>query len=129
MFKLLLLTLQTRRIIFFLPSSCYSVSGTKCLKWTFVNAPVFLPACIPESQKYLILLPKIDHVVNLISIDYHLKLLNASPLLLQASLREKFWIPSTRYAVRRVVRRCTSCFRNSPRFTDHVMGDLPESIV
>ncbi|GFS30024.1 integrase catalytic domain-containing protein [Trichonephila inaurata madagascariensis] len=84
---------------------------------------------LPESQKHPILLPKTDHVGNLIISDYHLKLLHAGPQLLQASLREKFWILSARDAVRRVVRRCIPCFRNRPRFAEQIMGDLPESRV
>ncbi|GFY08355.1 integrase catalytic domain-containing protein [Trichonephila clavipes] len=82
-----------------------------------------------DSQKHPILLPKTDHVVNLIISDYHLKLLHAGPQLLQAALREKFWILSARDSVRRVVRRCISCFRNRPKFAEQIMGDLPESRV
>ncbi|GFU91469.1 integrase catalytic domain-containing protein [Trichonephila clavipes] len=84
---------------------------------------------LADSQKHPILLPKTDHVVNLIISDYHLKLLHASPQLLQAALREKFWILSARDSVRRVVRRCISCFRNRPKFAEQIMGDLPESRV
>ncbi|GFT23872.1 integrase catalytic domain-containing protein [Trichonephila clavipes] len=61
---------------------------------------------LADSQKHPILLPKTDHVVNLIISDYHLKLLHAGPQLLQAALREKFSILSARDSVRRVVRRC-----------------------
>ncbi|GFX35845.1 integrase catalytic domain-containing protein [Trichonephila clavipes] len=82
-----------------------------------------------DSQKHPILLPKTDHVVNLIISDYHLKLLHAGPQLLQAALREKFRIRSARDAVRRVVRICISCFRNRPKFAEQIMGDLPESRV
>ncbi|GFU44948.1 integrase catalytic domain-containing protein [Trichonephila clavipes] len=82
---------------------------------------------LPDSQKHPILLPRTDHVVNLIITDYHLKLLHANPQLLQADLREKFWILSARDAVRRVVRRCIPCFRNRPRFAEQIMGDLPEN--
>ncbi|GFT84635.1 integrase catalytic domain-containing protein [Trichonephila clavipes] len=81
-----------------------------------------------DSQKHPILLPKTEHVVNLIISDYHLKL-HAGPQLLQASLREKFWIHSARDSVRRVVRRRISCFRNRPKFAEQIMGDLPESRV
>ncbi|GFW07384.1 integrase catalytic domain-containing protein [Trichonephila clavipes] len=84
---------------------------------------------LADSQKHPILLPKTDHIVNLIISDYHLKLLHAGPQLLQAALREKFWIISARDAVRRVVRRCISCFKNRPRFAEQIMGDLPESRV
>ncbi|GFV49631.1 integrase catalytic domain-containing protein [Trichonephila clavipes] len=81
-----------------------------------------------DSQTHPILLPKTDHVVNLIISDYHLKL-HAGPQLLQAALREKFWILSARDAVRRVVRRCIPCFRNRPNFAEQIIGDLPESRV
>ncbi|GFW02998.1 integrase catalytic domain-containing protein [Trichonephila clavipes] len=84
---------------------------------------------LADSQKHPILLPKTDHVVNLIISDYHLKLLHAGPQLLQAVLREKFWILSARDSVRSVVRRCISCFRNRPKFAEQIMGDVPESRV
>ncbi|GFU86297.1 integrase catalytic domain-containing protein [Trichonephila clavipes] len=74
---------------------------------------------LADSQKHPILLPKTDHAVNL----------SSSPAVLQAALRENFWIISARDAVRRVVRRCIPCFRNRPRFTEQIMGDLPESRV
>ncbi|GFX79806.1 integrase catalytic domain-containing protein [Trichonephila clavipes] len=83
---------------------------------------------LADSQKHPILLPKTDHVVNLIISDYHLKF-HAGPQLLQAALREKFWILSVRDAVRRVVRRCIPCFRNRPKFAEQIMGGLPESRV
>ncbi|GFV15868.1 integrase catalytic domain-containing protein [Trichonephila clavipes] len=57
---------------------------------------------LADSQKHSILLPKTDHIMNLIISDYHLKLLHAGPQLLEAALREKFWIRSARDAVRRV---------------------------
>ncbi|GFT24249.1 integrase catalytic domain-containing protein [Trichonephila clavipes] len=84
---------------------------------------------LADSQKHFILLPKTDHIMNLIISDYHLKLLHAGPQLLQGALREKFWILSARDAVRRVVRRCIPCFRNRPKFAEQIMGDFPESRV
>ncbi|GFU08304.1 integrase catalytic domain-containing protein [Trichonephila clavipes] len=84
---------------------------------------------LADSQKHAILLPKTDHVVNLIISDYHMKLLHAGPQLLQAPLREIFWILSTRGPVRTLVRRCIPCFRNRPKFAEQIMGDLPESRV
>ncbi|GFW37350.1 integrase catalytic domain-containing protein [Trichonephila clavipes] len=84
---------------------------------------------LADSQKHPILLPKTNHIVNLIISDYHLKLLHSGPQLLQAAIREKFWILSARDAVRRVVRRCIPCFRNRPKFAEQIMGDLPESRV
>ncbi|GFT50524.1 integrase catalytic domain-containing protein [Trichonephila clavipes] len=84
---------------------------------------------LADSQKHPILLPNTDNIMNLIISDFHLKLLHAGPQLLQAALREKFWILLARDAVRRVVRRCIPCFRNRPKFADQIMGDLPESRV
>ncbi|GBM79586.1 hypothetical protein AVEN_140205-1, partial [Araneus ventricosus] len=75
---------------------------------------------LTESQKHPILLPKTDHVVNLIITDYHLKLLHAGPQLIQAALREKFWILSAQDAVRRVVRKCIPCFRNRPKLAEQI---------
>ncbi|GFV95124.1 integrase catalytic domain-containing protein [Trichonephila clavipes] len=82
-----------------------------------------------DSQKHPILLPKTDHVVNLIISDYHLKLLHAVHNFSKQLSEKKFWILSARDSVRRVVRRCISCFRNRPKFAEQIMGDLPESRV
>ncbi|GFS49528.1 uncharacterized protein TNCV_2968241 [Trichonephila clavipes] len=96
-----------------------SLSSVIIFRW---KSPIF-------QQKHSIFLPKTDHIVNLSISDYHLKLLHAGPQLLQAALREKFWILLGRDAVRRVERRCIPCFRNRPKFTEQFMGDLPESRV
>ncbi|CAL1285000.1 unnamed protein product, partial [Larinioides sclopetarius] len=86
-------------------------------------------ARIAEEKKHPCLLPKSDHVVDLIINHYHLTLLHAGPELLQAAMREKYWVISARDAVRGVVRRCISCFRNNPRVAEQLMGNLPESRV
>ncbi|GFV15973.1 integrase catalytic domain-containing protein [Trichonephila clavipes] len=99
-----------------------SLSNVIIFRW---KSPIF-----QQTRRSIpFMLPKTDHVVNLIISDYHLKLLHAGPQLLQAALREKFWILSARDSVRRVVRRYISCFRNRPKFAEQIMGDLPESRV
>ncbi|GFS60126.1 DUF1758 domain-containing protein [Trichonephila clavipes] len=45
---------------------------------------------LADSQKHPILLPKTDHIMNLIISDYHMKLLHAGRQLLPAALKENF---------------------------------------
>ncbi|GFT46907.1 integrase catalytic domain-containing protein [Trichonephila clavipes] len=70
----------------------YDDSGIICVGGRLKNS------ILADSQKHPILLPKTDHIMNLIISDYHLKL-HAGPQLLQGALREKFWILSARDAV------------------------------
>lgn len=78
------------------------------------------------SHKHPILLPRNDHVVNMIIDHYHLKHLHAGPELLMSILRQKFWILSARRIVRRRVHLCNTCFRLKPRPTYPLMADLPD---
>ncbi|GFS96396.1 integrase catalytic domain-containing protein [Trichonephila clavipes] len=84
---------------------------------------------LADSQKHPILLPKTNHVVNLIISDYHLNLLHASPQLLQAAFREKFWILSARDAVRRVEKMYPMLQKSSKiRRTNHGRSSRIQSL-
>ncbi|XP_018404424.1 PREDICTED: uncharacterized protein LOC108781050 [Cyphomyrmex costatus] len=46
-----------------------------------------------------------------------------------ASIRQEFWPCSARNVVRQVINTCVICFRNSPKLSTALMGDLPEARV
>lgn len=78
------------------------------------------------TQIHPVILPRNDHIVNLLIDYYHLKYLHAGPELLMSLLRQRFWILSARRIVRQRVHMCNTCFRLNPRPTYPLMADLPE---
>lgn len=78
------------------------------------------------AQQHPILLPRQDHVVDLIIEYYHKKYLHAGPELLMSLLRQKYWILSARRIVRQIIHKCNVCFRARPRPTYPLMADLPD---
>lgn len=81
------------------------------------------------NQKHPIILPRHDHVIDLLIDYYHQKYLHAGPELLLSLLRQKFWILSARRIVRQRVHRCNTCFKSNPRPTYPLMADLPNARV
>ncbi|XP_054272529.1 uncharacterized protein LOC128992813 [Macrosteles quadrilineatus] len=80
---------------------------------------------VSYAAKHPIVLPKTNHVTNLIVDHYHLKHLHAGPQFLQAVLSQKFWILSARSIIRRRVYKCIRCVKCNPKTTTQKMGDLP----
>lgn len=76
-------------------------------------------------QKHPILLPAKDRIISLLVDYYHISNLHASPGLLLALIRQKYWIVSARNLIRQRVHSCNLCFRLNPRNTTPLMGDLP----
>lgn len=76
-------------------------------------------------SQHPVLLPRKDHIVNLIIDHYHRKYLHTGPQLLMSLLRQKFWILSARNIVRKRVQQCNVCFKANPRNTMAFMADLP----
>lgn len=80
---------------------------------------------ISYTKKFPIVLPS-NHKLTEMLINYeHIKLLHAGPLAVLASIRTEFWPLSGRNTVRRVLRKCITCFRNKPQVTYPFMGNLP----
>ncbi|XP_026482644.1 uncharacterized protein LOC113390406 [Ctenocephalides felis] len=76
-------------------------------------------------HKFPLLLPKKDHVINLIIDYYHEKHLHAGTHLLTSILRQRYWILSIRSIVRQRIHKCNKCFRNNPKSFTPIMADLP----
>ena len=81
---------------------------------------------LPFDAKYPALLPKHDHVVDLIIRHYHIQNCHTGPGLLVSILRQRYWILDARTVVRSVVRKCNICFRVNPTHPTPKMADLPE---
>lgn len=76
-------------------------------------------------KKHPVLLDGKHHFSKLVALEEHSKLLHAGPQQMLFSIREKYWITSGRNLCKSVVRNCIQCFRNSPRYANPIMGDLP----
>ena len=84
---------------------------------------------ISYAQKHPILLPRSQHVTNLIVRNEHLKNYHAG---IQATLnfiRHKYWIIDGKNAVRHIIRRCIRCFKVNPTLPKYIMGNLPANRV
>lgn len=77
-------------------------------------------------SKHPVLLPRNDHVTNLLIDYHHVKYLHAGPELLLSLLRQKYWVISARRVVRQRVHLCNTCFRMKPQPSYPIMSDLPD---
>ncbi|CAG4951440.1 unnamed protein product [Parnassius apollo] len=75
-------------------------------------------------QRHPIVLPRKDHILNLL-VDYHHKLnSHAGPDLLMSILRQNYWILSARSLIRNRVHRFIACFRARPKSSFPEMAEL-----
>lgn len=82
-------------------------------------------ATVDYMQKHPYVLPRHDHVVNMIVDYFHKKHLHAGPELLMSLLRSQYWILAARRVIRQRIYNCNKCFRAKPRPTFPLMADLP----
>ena len=81
------------------------------------------------NKRHPILLPKNDHLTNIIFIHEHKRLLHASPKLLLNSIRETYWPISGLNTAKRIVRECVTCCRFKANTHKELMGSLPQERV
>nr|CAI5857751.1 unnamed protein product [Callosobruchus analis] len=84
---------------------------------------------IPFNHKFPILLPSNHAFVTLLIRHEHSKTLHGGVQTVLSSIRLQYWIINGKNAVRKVLRRCVTCFRARPRSFAPIMGDLPSSRV
>lgn len=76
-------------------------------------------------QKYPIILPNKHRLTELLIQQEHESLLHAGPQAVLASIRQSYWPIHGLTAVKRITHQCVTCFRNKPRQTVPIMGNLP----
>lgn len=79
----------------------------------------------PYNYKHPCVLPRHDHVVDLLVDFYHKKHLHAGPELLMSLLRRKYWVLAARRIIRHRIHKCNVCFKFRPRPVFPLMADLP----
>ncbi|CAI6355096.1 unnamed protein product [Macrosiphum euphorbiae] len=80
---------------------------------------------VHHEAKHPILLPRSSHLTDLLIRHYHLSFLHGGPKLIISMLSQKFWILSSRAAVRRVIFSCVPCTRHKAVRPQPTMADLP----
>ena len=102
-----------RRLDPILVNSVLRVSGRLSLASTAFEA------------KHQIILPKKDHVTNLVVEYYHQISDHSGRKYVMSLASEKFWIVNASSVVRKVLSKCFSCQRRQGPFCEHKMADLP----
>lgn len=82
-------------------------------------------ANISFDQRHPIILPKNNHITNLIIIREHLRLLHAGQRQVLSSLNLKFWIINGTREIKRNIHKCVTCFRLKAQCSQQLMGSLP----
>lgn len=82
-------------------------------------------ANIPYENRHPILLPRRDHVINLIIDDCHRCNCHTGSHLLISLLRQRYWIVSARNVIRQRIRQCNFCFKIAPSHPSPMMASLP----
>lgn len=82
-------------------------------------------ASISYTQKHPIVLPRDSNVTNLIILNEHLTNLHAGPKLVLSSIKQRFWIVHGIRQVKKVLHKCTICFRLKAEAAKQLMGSLP----
>ncbi len=76
-------------------------------------------------RKHPIILPSNHRFVELLIDYYHQKFLHAGSQFILNQIREKFWIINGRNCVKKVLKKCITCFRVKPLSINQIMGSLP----
>ncbi|XP_060861320.1 uncharacterized protein LOC132938478 [Metopolophium dirhodum] len=79
--------------------------------------------------KHPILLPKSSHLAYIIIQHYHQNTLHGGSRLVASLIQRRFWIVSSRAAIRQVIFKCTVCVRYKAAAPQPVMADLPSARV
>ena len=94
--------------------------GILCVGGRLANAD------LPDEAKYPRIVPEKSELSRLIIGDAHSVTLHGGVNQTMAQIRTKFWIPSCRNQVRKLILYCVGCSRFHATPTLTLMGDLPK---
>ncbi|XP_011880968.1 PREDICTED: uncharacterized protein LOC105569255 [Vollenhovia emeryi] len=87
-------------------------------------------AIVSYDHKHPVLLPGKHAFTRLIIIDEHERQLHAGAQATLSANRQNYWpTSSARSVIRSVIKKCTTCIRNTPKLGATLMADLPETRV
>ncbi|XP_050315537.1 uncharacterized protein LOC126750079 [Anthonomus grandis grandis] len=82
-------------------------------------------ASLSYNHKHPCLLPRDHRITFLIIEQTHIKYMHPGLQTTQFLLSQRFWIPSSRRIIKKVLSSCMRCFRCNPSSQIPLMGDLP----
>ncbi|GFT25025.1 uncharacterized protein TNCV_179421 [Trichonephila clavipes] len=71
------------------------------------------------------LIPKEHHFTSLVIRHFHRVNFHAGQELVLSLIRQQFWIPHGKSAVKKELRNCIDCFKLVAKPVSQMMGDLP----
>ncbi|UYV69343.1 K02A2.6-like, partial [Cordylochernes scorpioides] len=77
------------------------------------------------NEKHPIILPHNHFVTELIVQQFHVEHLHSGLQLTLCAIRQKYWIPSGRILVKKLINRCMTCFKTKRQVSKQIMGYLP----
>lgn len=80
-------------------------------------------------QKHPVLIPHKSSISKLIIREVHFETFHAGPKLLEAKIRQKFWITNCKSTITSVLKECSLCAIYKPKLLTQRMGDLPQARV
>ena len=86
-------------------------------------------ANLPDESKYQRLIPQNSHLARLVVANSHQSTLHGGTTQVMAHIRTRFWIPSCRSLVRKLILNCVGCNRFNVKPQYPLMGDLPKERV
>ena len=98
-------------------------NGILCVGGRLVHAK------LPEESKFQRLIPQDSHLARLIVLNSHQLTLHGGTSQTIAHIRTRFWIPSCRNLVRKMIMNCVNCNRFNSKPVFPLMGDLPKTRV
>ncbi|XP_054763530.2 uncharacterized protein LOC129270153 [Lytechinus pictus] len=84
---------------------------------------------MPDSAKHQVIIPKNEHVSNLILENLHNMSGHMGRNYILSSLHRKYWMPSADAAIRKMISRCISCRRHRAKIMEQKMANLPSDRV
>lgn len=82
-------------------------------------------AMIPFCQRHPIILPRGNHVTDLIITENHTNNFHSGIQTTLYNVRQRYWPIDGKNQTRRVIRKCVTCFRAKPPLCSYKMGNLP----
>ena len=86
-------------------------------------------ANLPDQSKYQRLIPQNSHLARQVVSNAHLSTLHGGTTQVMAHIRTRFWIPSCRSLIKKLVLNSVGCNRFNVKPQYPLMGDLPKERV
>ncbi|GFX00824.1 integrase catalytic domain-containing protein [Trichonephila clavipes] len=90
-----------------------------------VGGRLRLQQTLKFEQKHPMLIPKEHHFTSLVIRHFHRVNFHAAQELVLSLIRQQFWIPHGKSAVKKELRNCIDCFKLVAKPVSQMMGDLP----